>query len=541
MPEAYGIAREAENVWTSDPHGTGGPLIKRGTLQCFESIRFEPRDDDVRDIAFGDSCIWTIATSGIISSYSPLGVLEKRITGILQYGWGLTYVDGLLWASDDNSNTINWICLYPDEVSILYRGMEIDDSSGNGNGRMDPGEVVESYITITNRGGMVARNVTGLLECNDLYVSVTQGFCSYDSLITGESAVNTQEPFSISADPNTPEGYHVSLNFIVTTDTSIDTFLLETWVGFPSGDFLVWDPDPNHSSGPVVKHFLDSLHYEGEYTTSLDEFFGDLSRFSSIWVCLGQFPAREIVRQNSKVADSLEKYLLTHNGRMYLEGSEVFYYDYLLAGGFNFGPLFGIKGISDGGCDLDTIFGCAGTFSEGMVFHYLGENLWIDRLETNGNSSAFHLFKNSDPQYWCCIACSTDMRRTVGASFEFSGLNGVTVSEVSLVDSIMKFFGISAGSWEKEHPPLSRHVTFLCNPNPLFGEGRIIYSLRRKCQVTIELYDVMGRHLRDIHHTVRKPGTYSENFDVSDLASGIYYIRFNADKMFCTRKIVVLK
>jgi hypothetical protein len=538
MPQASGLAREAGRLWTSDVYHE---RILRTTCDIIPTVEFIPKDEDVRDLAWDGACVWAMCVSGRIVSYTTDGDPVYVVDGLMDCGWGLAWANGLLWASDPEFSTIYRITLFPATPHLFYREQHISDSLGNNNGRLDPGETAELSVMIANSGGIIADSVRGLLIENDPFLSITAAQCLYGCIPIGESAVNGNEPFVIHADGITPEGYRAELKLILDASGYVDTVSFQIRIGLARGDFLVWDPDPNHSSGPVVEWLLDSLGFAGEYTVSLAEYLGVLPRFQSIWVFCGQYPFREVISRNCVEAESIKSYL-NRGGRMYLEGAEVFYYDPLLAMGFDFGPFFGILGVSDGSCDLDTIHGKEGSFAGKMSFAYNGENFWIDRLAVRPSSPACSLFQNGDPVYCCGIACEGLNRRTVGVSFEFSGLvDNDSCSKLVLVDSIMHFFGIGAGvhGTEAGVPRFSLHISGV--PNPVHERCLVRYELPGMSTVTMVIYDASGRMVSVPVEGEIQQGDHSYVVDVRRLASGIYFLKLSVDDESVTHKLTVVK
>ncbi len=204
--------------------------------------------------------------------------------------------------------------------------------------------------------------------------------------------------------------------------------------------YLVWDLDPNHSSGPVIDSLLMEIGLAGKYSTS-PSMADSLNTYRSVWVCLGIYSSNYVISDTSPEATSIENYL-SAGGNVYMEGGDVWYFD-PTAGGHDFGPTFGINALSDGSGDLSTIQGEAGTFTNGMSFSYNGENSWIDHISP-GTSSAFQILKNTSPLYGVAVANDPGTYKTVGASFELAGLvDGAPPStRQELLYQISTFFGL---------------------------------------------------------------------------------------------------
>lgn len=65
-------------------------------------------------------------------------------------------------------------------------------------------------------------------------------------------------------------------------------------------------------------------------------------------------------------------------------------------------------------------------------------------------------------------------------------------------------------------------VLFQNYPNPFNPTTTISYQLSSVGQVTLKIYDVLGREVGTLVNTVQNPGRYDVKFDGSHLASGVY-------------------
>jgi len=74
-----------------------------------------------------------------------------------------------------------------------------DDSLGNNNGAVDPGESISMNITLVNNGGVAATGITGSLSTSTSGVSVTQANSAYPDIgVSGTGINNTAYQFSVS-------------------------------------------------------------------------------------------------------------------------------------------------------------------------------------------------------------------------------------------------------------------------------------------------------------------------------------------------------
>jgi len=78
-------------------------------------------------------------------------------------------------------------------------------------------------------------------------------------------------------------------------------------------------------------------------------------------------------------------------------------------------------------------------------------------------------------------------------------------------------------------------------PNPFNPNTTILYELPKVSQVTLSVYDLLGREVAVLVNEMKLPGNYEVRFDASGLVSGVYLYRLNAGSFVQTRKMVVVK
>ncbi|MBN2175343.1 MAG: PKD domain-containing protein [Bacteroidales bacterium] len=305
----------------------------------------------------------------------------------------------------------------------------IDDQSGNGNGKIDPGETVEINVGIMNDGSSAAYNVTGEIICADPYITIETVSSEYGDIDAGSSV---SESFVVMASESTPTGHAVTFNFEIGADMGISGMgsFIEVVGQIP---VLVIDLDGNASSGPEMVQAMDDNGVVAEYVTSMPD---DLSLYSSVFLCLGIYSDNHVL--TSSEGQDLADYL-NQGGALYMEGGDTWYFDSQTA----VHNMFNINGTEDGSSDMGTVQGQAGTFTEGMSFNYSGENNWMDHIDPVG--SAFTILKNQSPSYGTGVAYDAGDYKTIGTSHEFGGLNdGASPStKAELMAEFLNFFGIT--------------------------------------------------------------------------------------------------
>jgi hypothetical protein len=425
---------------------------------------------------------------------------------------------------------------------LSFENFTIVDSSGNG--VIEPGETASLFVEIINRGHSIANQVEAILRTEDIHLFIIDSTSFYGSI--PPDSVSVGDEFIVGALEVTPIHHEVPLTLIINAEgfQFVDTFTIVIGLG---GDFLVYDPDPNHSSGPIIKGILDTLGFNGDYTTTLDDYIGILPYYDALFITLGIYPSNYVIPAGSQEAIAIEEYLTQHGGKVYMEGGDVWYWD-PSHGGHNFNNLFGINPVSDGSGDLSTIDGISGTLSEGMSFTYSGENNFIDHIIPTGG--AILIFQNLYPSYGCGVAYDAGNYKTVGVSFELAGLvdSDPPSTREDLVLAITAFFEFIPNVGEKTalaYAPRT-YALYPPFPNPSYGKTTIRFSLPRDTELILKLYDVSGRALRTLIRGRIKAGVYLLSFDGRDdkgriLPNGVYLLRIDAGSYSRTRKLVILR
>ncbi|MDH5197970.1 MAG: T9SS type A sorting domain-containing protein, partial [Gemmatimonadota bacterium] len=83
-------------------------------------------------------------------------------------------------------------------------------------------------------------------------------------------------------------------------------------------------------------------------------------------------------------------------------------------------------------------------------------------------------------------------------------------------------------------------------PNPFNPSTTIAYSLESRAGVSLIIYDVAGRRVRDLVNEIRNPGVYrvkwnGRNDNGQPVASGVYFYKLVAGSFTDTKKMTVLK
>lgn len=83
-------------------------------------------------------------------------------------------------------------------------------------------------------------------------------------------------------------------------------------------------------------------------------------------------------------------------------------------------------------------------------------------------------------------------------------------------------------------------------PNPFNPTTTIKYELKEAVNLTLKVYDSLGRLVKTIEEGIKPAGRYEVSFNArsyggSDLSSGMYFYRLQSDKFNFTKKMLMIK
>ncbi len=414
---------------------------------------------------------------------------------------------------------------------LEFIDFSVSDASGNNNGRIEPGETGEITVTVGNNGSSDALNVIGELISNNEYIEVTNSSQSYGTL-SGNLVV--QKTYTITADPDTPEGFQSVFDFNISADLGITGF----------GDFyivigrytaLILDLDTKNYSGPGIYETFNDMDIFSEYTT---EFPDDLNLYKNIFVCLGiHFTGHTLTNSEG---NKLKEYLL-NGGNLYMEGRITWSEDPATP----VHPYFNIASQDTSWFQYEFIQGIEGTFTGGVNFEYDGENA-IGHYALAPEGNAFAVFQTQEPEYICGIANDAGDYKTIGTSFEFGKmLDGESPStRVELMQQVLNWFdGMVTGNEIADN--ISSDKSMSVFPNPFNTETTISIELQSGSDATLKIINSEGQEIRTlIDNKTLSSGKTDVTWDAKnrygkDVPPGLYFGILTTDSKTEILKLII--
>lgn len=357
-------ALEAELSWTNPSETFGGVSLTE--LTAINILRNDVLIHTITDPVIGAESTYTDVVT-------EAGDYSYKVVGVNTIGDGLPAILSNLWIGED--------------VPAAVSNLAIADLSGSA--------VISWENPVAGmHNGPFNEAITGYhIERSDATVFEVSGIATEytDDTITG----NGYYSYSVQA-----------INAAGDGDVS-ETEMF--WIGDLFSGIIVLDLAG--STGTTLATEIEAL-YDGEVVVASSTSEYPYTEAEAVFVLLGIYSDNHTL--STSEATPLVTYL-SNGGNVYMEGGDCWAYDSQTA----LHDMFSINGLDDGAGNLGTVLG--NDFLAGSSWNYSGTNSYMDTMEPAADGVT--LFTNDSPAYVCGVSNTTDVYKTVGTSFEITGLN----------------------------------------------------------------------------------------------------------------------
>jgi hypothetical protein len=153
-----------------------------------------------------------------------------------------------------------------------------------------------------------------------------------------------------------------------------------------------------------------------------------------------------------------------------------------------------------------------------------------------------------------------DAGLTLSGSVVCTGAGEGTTGDVGILSAVGQAavgrmtgdtYSTEAGFWRQQaclkagvdnpvNHPITRCWFGQNHPNPFRATTTIRFSVPCRSHVSVNLYDVTGRHVRTILDGQVDPGHHLLDFDGEGLAGGVYFCRMVSGRFVQSRKMILL-
>lgn len=460
---------------------------------------------------------------------------------------------------------------------ISWGNLQVDDSQGNNNGRVDAGENVTVTFNVTNNGHCAASNITSTLVVNGVPHLITPIISEIASLPVGASG---QIIYNITFSSQIPMGTNVQLTAMTMFGDYLEmhtynlvigivmenfdngfanfpwTFIGGTWTaasGSFNGSLAAKSPAIAHSGSTSMSIALSSPQ-NGEISfwkkVSSEQNY-DFLKFYINGVLKNQW---------SGTTDVWSQVTYPVNA-----GNNIFKWEYMKDSGTSSG--------SDCAWIDDVIFPSTGEQTGTPAFVIDTQSLEFGTVQYNsidtipitisnsgtasmlGNmsiTSPFSLGEPTMPAQSLDYVLGSGEPMTFNVNFaptqqmEYSGELTITSDDPFALSTIIPLHGV--GGIVDNEDPINPVITALHGnyPNPFNPSTSISYSVRENMPVQLVIYNMLGQKVKTLVDGPVEPGSHSISWNGRDnnnrpVASGVYFFKMHAGKYTSTKKMILMK
>ena len=492
------------------------------------------------------------------------------------------------------------IIISPSGPYLSYIQSEINDTYGNNDGIINPGEEIELEVTMQNTGDEIINNVDILLQTSDSLIEITDSLYSYPGTLEVDSTF--QCTFSLLVDSLITSQHPLNLQLIATSPPHSWVSVLSRMVGTPDllivpVQFSVYGSDsiPNGGDTCVFHYRIENNGYGNGYGieitfSSTDSYisFGD-STFNIDTLLVGE-----------QVEESLSIYIANGIPEPHLCW---FYSDITTSDSFVFADSFSLK-VGETGFYDDLESGTINwehygtndlwhlsdyrSYSGNYSFYCgnAGTHQYIDSMEAVLRTESFAIFSPCSLSFYHWYEFTnygTDgllliiEHNSVMDTLDFIGSGGALDSTLNIGNSWLKdgydlsyiesgsiirlyFVFTSDNSDQAEgiyiddiwvtgsflshivsDTSLPEWSVLSLSSNPIYRSGQAFITLRENNVISLDLFDRCGRLIEKIIDRENyQRGTTPVNLPVN-IPSGIYFLHLKGNHISEIKKLVIFR
>ncbi|MBN2465928.1 T9SS type A sorting domain-containing protein [candidate division WOR-3 bacterium] len=451
---------------------------------------------------------------------------------------------------------------------LAYAGQTANDSppGGNGDSRIDPGEIAELVVTLHNSGLGHGYNVSATLRSGDSRFAVPDSVAGFGTIPLDSFGANGADPFVVSADITIPREYAVPCTLLVTADGGYSKTIPFSVV---VGEMRATDPIPDGPRTPVLYWAYDDTDTLYDQCPTYD------------WVEVNDVGTRLTFAHNDAVvAINIPAGFgpLVYYGQTYSHLS-VSADGWIACGNYTQGDYDNTALPSNSAppaaicANWDDLYPVSGGGGAGYVYYY--HDTANHRLIVEYDSVRY--YSGSIRDKFEFVFYDTTLAAVDGNNpilVQYMTANQTTSSTVGLQDG-SRAIGIQClfnGSYHRGASPLVPEHAILYTtdaatgvseprtdagtavtklsvavaPNPSRRAARIAWQLPKPGPVRLRVYDAGGRCVRTLVNEAMPAGRHLSAWDGKDdlgrtVANGLYLYRLQTDGRSLTTKAVLLR
>lgn len=455
------------------------------------------------------------------------------------------------WFLHSTSAWIEAVVKYyePIPAHIDFSSLEIDDdnegqSSGNGNGVIEPGEHIELFVTLQNEGDTTASDISASMRSDDSNITLIRNDSDYGEISPKESRSNI-DPFVIDVFQQHPTNTHVYIYLDISSSSGV------TWSLSFSLFVIDLDADILLMLGQAVNDiqlYTNLMDVVGiSYNTWSVKEIGNipenvLSNYHTVIWSVGRSYSNPLSHGDKQILMTF----LSQGGNLFLNGrgfyyeeeDDQFFLDYIHARNFrSYDREYVLRGI-----DENPVVG--------NIEITLNESRLFGEVEPIPPAFPIFTFDTTTAEKYVASAFETDSFKVVYFSFPFEDI-AAPDDQWTVMERIFNWFEHKTSIEQNTVTAIpSTFQLFQNYPNPFNTETDIRYQIvddRFPSPISLKIYNILGQEVKTLVNREHMPREYVATWDGkdrsgNDVSSGIYFYRLSTGKNISqARRMMLLR
>ncbi len=456
---------------------------------------------------------------------------------------------GLILVITDNEGH-SWNAIIHENVEAAEFSVDSVTVIDAGDGRIDPGEICELRISLSNIGDLGIESGAGILRTSDDQVTIMDSLAAFGNCPPGESFDNQNNTFILRADDFIYVG-HV-INFTLEL-TGIGPQVVTTAFSLPVGEISSHDPIGPDDYG---YYCFDNTDTSYTYHPEFDWIPIDTQNWQ--YVQIGDDEVRLITLPFtvSYYGEEFERLTICDNGFVALGGTDwnawyntpipapqnapgmvaAFWDDFKQSGL----RIYYYHDVDNG----RFIVGWNNAYDEDVFRYQTFEIIFLDLTAwptlTGDNEILFQYNSVSSPYSMSAGICSPDRRDGIGYIFN----NNYAAGAANITNGrALKFTtGSMYFTGTEDESKLARGFSLAQSyPNPFNASAAIEFSIPSAGNVQLEIFNVLGQKITTLVDNELQAGSHKVIWNAGDIPSGVYFYRLSWPQGAETKRMTLLK
>jgi hypothetical protein len=472
---------------------------------------------------------------------------SQNMEGLGWHDLELSNLIAVCWVQNSNREVLQAQNSYMTTI-VNMDEWELSDADGNDDGRPEPGETIDMFVSLSVPGNRMSANECLVsLFCNDDELEFTNSEFNPGEIRNGEQITNEDNPFSFSV-PNDMVAHPV--NFVITVEAQpgdwAAEYEFELMIGWP--DILLIDvTEDAEAAEAMMGVFGDHDLPWVDYLDLIEEIMipdGLLSHYDAVlWHTFNSEESMYFEFEELALADYLD------NGGTVIISSP---YTVLHYGNIEFFSEYMGAGLENPDLSSRYVYSYEGSgdFEGANLFLGGGDGAGFAAatpgLSVEGSGEAVLYYPNGDQVAGIAgIQNVTDDFRTLLLSFPIESIGGAasTDERYEFVGRIWNWINGENDVFKEDDLKVYDFNLDVAYPNPFNSTSVIPFSLTQSDNISLKLFNVAGREIGQIASGNFKAGAHKVTLDASKfgLTTGVYYLQLDGKNGTSIGKVLYIR